>query len=962
MSIEETIAELSTRVTALENAGSGLVSQSEFDTMESSFATMESKLDSFPQLTSMTVTDSEGHVAGLVGEIVPLYSRAAGEDAGSPIVPNPYMFYAAETIASAGETIEAKEVQIALPIGGSLSGLYRFPRVGERILVAETDEGNYLMGYLASSTLTPFLDDTESGADNIAGTLEEKGEVLRYETPGYNLSEDSSFSEIGFYSHEADWPIKNSGEFVYTDEAKTELYYPRIDRIKIQSTGDIRSTAENHHLIRAKRFEVLAGCPEVNHRTDTTADGERPLGDNLGDDSALHGGDVHVRAANRVVIKADQEIILQVGRTVLSLSDEGFTVKSKVTNSNFENVMDATLGLSPRDGINMFGYNVNVSSAKGFQLGDSYGGSISSTIGVVGVNGREVKLTAYDAMEYAFTTLYALFQFIQCSASGGAALDGAEDVNTAQYVNFTFDMVQRIIEVVKNVYEGYQARQQTKEIEDEKAKADAAQAELARAREEAEQAQADLDGKADKLAQDKQDAADAAAEATKAREDADAKAAAAREAAAKEEQANAKLEADRETERKAQQEQAEAETKANQAKAEAAEADAKAKAAKEQAESDATAADSKKKDAEDAKEAADKAQKTVEVDERQVEALNGRVEANEESAKRHEEAAADAKAKEAKHLQIAGTLEDALGYNNTQVRQPLEENIAKLDVIINDPGTSKKEKERARKEKEQLQARLDRENQRDALNTGRTAFEVDAAKMEREVAEKEAERAKSAQESADQKRQERDEKQQQLDRDRDAANQAKQDADTKKSESEAARDQAKQSKADAEAAESDAQTKRKNEEDAQKDLDQKDAAKKAAEENAQKSKSEADSAADDALNKTAASTEAERDAAAKEAASQEKDTAVQEDQRAADEAKARKEAADATLKEKEEAAAAAQKAYEDAVSETKSSALTDEFDQAIDIEGEKVHYEDPDYKPPEDTPKPPDDTPKPGNQ
>ncbi|MDR1251197.1 MAG: hypothetical protein LBK62_03420, partial [Treponema sp.] len=288
------------------------VLQETVDELMGRIAEMENRVGTSSKLTQMTVTDSgcrlkktvDDKIENMDGEIKPVYVNVIvnPDDSDSPAtvaVPNPYLFYAAETvIEDDSQEVPAREVQIVLPVGGSLSGLYRFPRVGERILVAETDGGNFLMGYLPSS-LVPFLDSyTESGenGENILKTLEQKGEVLRYKTRGASPSADN-FSEIGFYSHEADWAIKEGKgedkEFVYTDAEKTQLAYPLLDQLKLQSTGDIRSTAGNHHLIQAKRFEILAGCDEVNHRTDTTEDGERPLGDNLGDDSALHGGDVH---------------------------------------------------------------------------------------------------------------------------------------------------------------------------------------------------------------------------------------------------------------------------------------------------------------------------------------------------------------------------------------------------------------------------------------------------------------------------------------------------------------------------------------------------------------------------------------------------------------------------------------------------------------------------------------------
>jgi hypothetical protein len=373
---------------------------------------------------------------------------------------NPYQFYATTNTADNEKKVV---VTIVMPLGGVQSGLFRFPRVGESVMVgvpgeddADMSGTNYLMGYLPD-TSGNYFDSTGTSHPEM---LDREGEVFRYKKSGENSSENS-YSEIGFYKQPADWPVykKNADGTVYkkSEDSPPEIEgYPDIDRINIQSTGDIQSSAENHHLVMAKRFELLAGFPKIDHKTDRTKDGVRPLGDNPGDDSALHAGDAHIRAGNRVVIKAEEEICLQVGRSVISISDEGITIKSKITNSNFENLLDATLSLSPRDGVSMFGQDVNISSGKGFQLGDTYGGSISSTVGVVSINGREIGLGSYDTVEYLITVGIAGVKLIQSIASGSLALDEErdteKDVVAWQYANIVLDLLGRLGELGKNVY------------------------------------------------------------------------------------------------------------------------------------------------------------------------------------------------------------------------------------------------------------------------------------------------------------------------------------------------------------------------------------------------------------------------------------------------------------------------------------------------------------------------------
>ena len=57
-----------------------------------------------------------------------------------------YTFYAVKKVTEAKQT--AAHVQIMMPLGGELNGMYRFPRVGEKVVVAVEGNSHYLMGYL----------------------------------------------------------------------------------------------------------------------------------------------------------------------------------------------------------------------------------------------------------------------------------------------------------------------------------------------------------------------------------------------------------------------------------------------------------------------------------------------------------------------------------------------------------------------------------------------------------------------------------------------------------------------------------------------------------------------------------------------------------------------------------------------------------------------------------------------
>jgi hypothetical protein len=363
-------------------------------------------------LAVYTVTDADG--------IVP-------EDKKGTIVhplDEPYKFY---IVVSSTPT----QVQIVMPLGGTESGLFRFPRVGEQVLVQSegttTATVYYLMGYVPTGN--PFY--PSGAAANVDDTTTEPGYTARQKNPGNmdNFLTDygqafrykktgNTFSEIGFYNKLSKWPVTKGG----TD-------YSQIDTINIQSTGDIESRANNYHLLKAKRFEILANTPEIspqaridNAKGDAIRNAERtPLGDSFLDKPDIGAGDVHIRADGSIVIKAAKEIRLQVGRTTLVINDKGFTVTSKKVNSSFGTTYDTALGLDSRNGINMTGQNVNVNSVYSFKLTDGWGGAIGSTAGVASISGRQVSSQSIAGPAAICATVVSNVEVAQNIYLGGIA-------------------------------------------------------------------------------------------------------------------------------------------------------------------------------------------------------------------------------------------------------------------------------------------------------------------------------------------------------------------------------------------------------------------------------------------------------------------------------------------------------------------------------------------------------------
>jgi hypothetical protein len=376
----------------------------------------------------------------------------------------PYQFYATDSDG-------VHSINIVMPLGGKESGLFRFPKINEVVIVdQDSDNKYYLLGYLPSESdaANNFLANLNGGNGEEEALEAEKGIILRYEQtglkkpPAYDPKDTSElYSEIGFYHRPTQWKAGTDSKDNYNDFDTNNPDIPRIDQINIQSSGDIHAKAVNHHLTKAERIEILAGAPEVLDRKTNAVDdhGTLPLGDLPGDDSALHRGDFHIRAANRIIIKADQEIRIQVGRTVLRIDDTGFNVITRNVAGNYINTYDTMLDMNPRNGINLTGKNINLRAGYRFNAGDGLGGMVATAMGNLNLGGREISIDAYNNTEYMFNTIYQGLEYLVNAASGGMAL-AKDDIKIADYINFAQQSLEQLIRLARQVSELFAKRKE----------------------------------------------------------------------------------------------------------------------------------------------------------------------------------------------------------------------------------------------------------------------------------------------------------------------------------------------------------------------------------------------------------------------------------------------------------------------------------------------------------------------
>ncbi|HAW34406.1 MAG TPA: hypothetical protein DCX19_07300 [Alphaproteobacteria bacterium] len=391
-------------------------------------------------LREMIVTDANGKTGektenDIAGSICPVLTADRKEDM--------FHFYAVlqknpVALSPVPQEKLPAVVTVVRPLGGATEGAARFPRVGEKVLVAVNEDGGcYLMGYLPGEE-APF-----SGKDeNLADTLKTRqGQVLRYKKTGDNTANedtDKDYSEIGFYSETTEWKEKDGKENAKTDSA-TGL--PFVDKIRIASTGDVETKAQNYNEVSAKRIGFFAGYnDDIDSRKAKQAENLKagkteadknafPVlpQDHLDESPAFFSGDIQMRAKKRIVLKAEDSIEIIAGHSIIKLDSTGIALISRKASVSAVNAWDSAITVSSRDGLSMFGTKVGISAAYKFALTDGFGGGCSSFGGVMRVSGCDVRLKSLCKAAYTSNAAATGTAFASTIASMGMGMD--EDLN-----------------------------------------------------------------------------------------------------------------------------------------------------------------------------------------------------------------------------------------------------------------------------------------------------------------------------------------------------------------------------------------------------------------------------------------------------------------------------------------------------------------------------------------------------
>lgn len=349
-----------------------------------------------------------------------------------------FSFYAVKQKNNSGTETEVVIVRIMMPLGGELNGLYRFPRVGEKVVVAVEGTAHYLMGYLPGAE-TPFSETRDDKTEN-TDPFDKQGQVLRYKKTGENDS-NRPYSEIGFYSETTEWKEKEGAANTKVDDASG---LPVVDKVKIVSTGDVETSAQNYNEVSAKRIGLYAGYnDDISDRKikqtenlknnassfDVKAFPVLPQ-DHKDQDPAFFQGDIQMRAKKRIVLKAEDTIEIVAGNSMIRLDSTGISLVSRKSSISAVNAWDSSITLSAREGVSIFGEKVSMDAALRFSISESFGSSISGLGGVMRIVAHDLMSKTLCKASYVLKGVSASVSFATNIASMGMGMD--QDYNDTE--------------------------------------------------------------------------------------------------------------------------------------------------------------------------------------------------------------------------------------------------------------------------------------------------------------------------------------------------------------------------------------------------------------------------------------------------------------------------------------------------------------------------------------------------
>ena len=280
------------------------------------------------------------------------------------------------------------EVNFTQPVGGLGQGLFRMPRVGDRILVlgvpsAVKDKSDtyYLLGYLPGNEM-PFTTpeelkrpDPQMTKETYKTALPEEMVALRFRTTGVKDKGEDLANKMGI--RRAKLPNKCSELAFYNthdfgEDAKYEDSKDRKVLANLQSTGNMQLSA-NHNLEMSARNLTFKG---------TGWEGKWKNG-------KLGEAKVSFDDINRFVVEAKGSIEFKVGHNSISITHDGIVIKAPRW-TTVSGPIDASIRLNALSGVSIAGLNCRINGFMGASISDALGAGASFNAGSASISGGTI--------------------------------------------------------------------------------------------------------------------------------------------------------------------------------------------------------------------------------------------------------------------------------------------------------------------------------------------------------------------------------------------------------------------------------------------------------------------------------------------------------------------------------------------------------------------------------------------
>lgn len=274
-------------------------------------------------------------------------------------------------------------IQFTMPLGGFGQGLYRLPRLGDRIVVMAVTENRYvLVCYIPSPDSMPFVDKGHVGNS-------QKMTVLRHNVPGTVPS---------YYGTAAD----NPDPTIYKSLKYSEIgMYSENDRevMRLQTPGYRYDHAEKDSIATAANFLF------------STPDNDK--------------GEFHIAKVNKINLQANEEIRIQVGRTCITLNEKMVEFRIRQA-KGAGGPQDSVLYMNPM-GIYLSASKVNVIGQNRIDMEAGLGEVLSMSGGVVCLAGRYINLSTVDTTYLSLSqTLNAALALVNAASFAVGIVDDSD--------------------------------------------------------------------------------------------------------------------------------------------------------------------------------------------------------------------------------------------------------------------------------------------------------------------------------------------------------------------------------------------------------------------------------------------------------------------------------------------------------------------------------------------------------